>query len=236
MRSRHGRAARFALAQITPILFEFVFVGLAAGILLHQAGYGPVWAFVSALFIYAGSMQIVMVPFMQAGMPLYALAAMTFFINARHMFYGIGFVDRFRRMGPVRYVYMALTVTDETYSVLCSRQCPAEVEPDLADFYINFMAHMCWVASCTLGAVTGELLPVDMAGIEFSATAFFITVVLNQWKQLPSHIPALTGLVSALLFYFLLGPDNFILPALAASMVALMLLRDRIEKERTEHA
>lgn len=204
---------------------------MAFGILMHQAGYAPIWAVLSALFIYAGSMQIVLVPLLSGGAPLWTITAMTLFINARHIFYGIGFVERFRRMGPLKYIYMALTVTDETYSILCSLEYPEDVDPELGDFYINLLAHITWVASCALGAATGRLLPWDMAGIEFSATAFFITVVASQWRRVPSRIPALLGLGSALTFYLLLGPADFILPALAASMLALMALRDRVEEK-----
>lgn len=229
MQNAHARAFRFALKRMTPIIFEYIFVGIAFGILMNQAGYAPVWSVLSAIFIYAGSMQIVMVPLLSGGAPLWTIAAMTLFINARHMFYGLGFVERFKRMGPVRYAYMALTVTDETFSLLLLEDYPAGVEPMLADFYTNLSAHLIWIIGCALGALAGRFLPFEMAGIEFCATAFFITVVVSQWRNFPSRIPALTGLVCAVVFLVILGPDQFILPALAASMVALMALRDRVE-------
>jgi len=229
LQNQRARAFSFALKRLVPIILEYIFVGLAFGILMNQAGYSPIWAVVSAVFIYAGSMQIVMVPLLSGGAPLWTIATMTLFINARHMFYGIGFVDRFRRMGPLKYIYMALTVTDETYSLLCSSEYPADVDPQFGDFYTNLLAHLIWIFSCALGAITGRVLPVDLTGIEFSATAFFITVVVSQWRQFPSHLPAFAGLISALVFLLLLGPDRFIIPALAVSMVVLMLLKDRIE-------
>lgn len=231
MHNAHIRALRFALRRMAPIVFEYIFVGIAFGILMNQAGYAPFWAVVSSVFIYAGSMQIVMVPLLSGGAPLWTIAAMTLFINARHMFYGLGFVERFKKMGPVRYVYMALTVTDETFSLLLLQEYPTGVEPMLGDFYTNLGAHLTWIVSCALGAAAGRFLPFDMAGIEFCATAFFITVVVSQWRDFPSRIPALTGLASALVFLPLLGPDRFILPALAASMATLMLLRDRVERD-----
>lgn len=231
MQNPGWRAFRFVFKRSVPIIFEYIFVGIAFGILMNQAGYAPIWAVLSALFIYAGAMQIVMVPLLTAGAPLWTIATMTLFINARHMFYGIGFVERFRRMGMAKYIYMALTVTDETYSLLCAPEYPADVDPVLGDFYTNLLAHLTWVFGCALGAVTGRMLPVDLRGIDFCATAFFITVVVSQWKQVPSHIPAILGLVSALVFLLLLGPDGFIIPALAVSMVALMLLRDKVEWE-----
>ena len=87
---------RYAFRQVISVIFAYIFVGLASGLLLQEAGYSPVWAFLSALFIYAGSMQIVMVSLMVSGAPLYTVALMTLFINARHIFYGLTFMEEFR--------------------------------------------------------------------------------------------------------------------------------------------
>lgn len=224
---------KFALKQMIPLLFSYIFVGIAYGILLHEAGYSAIWTILSSLFIYAGSMQIVMVSFLTSGTPLFMVAIMTFFINSRHLFYGIGFIDEFRKIGKQKnsfwkYPYMALTVTDETFSILCSMECPEEVDKQKAEFYILFLSHLVWVGCSLLGTLCGNYIPFDMTGIEFSATAFFVVVVVNQWSKFPSKIPAVTGLISSIIFLYLLGPDQFILPALSVSMIVLMLLKDGI--------
>lgn len=224
---------RFAVKQIAPIIFEYLFVGLAFGILIHKAGYSALWSCLAGVFIYAGSMQIVMVSLLTAGAPLYTVAIMTFFINARHIFYGIGFVDKFRKMGW-KYPYMVLTLTDETYSILCSIKYPEGMDEEKADFYIALTCHLVWIFSCTLGALLGEMLPFNMAGIEFSATAFFVTVCVNQWRQFDSHIPAIAGFASAIIFYILLGADSFILPALSVSLIVLVIMKDTLVQRRGE--
>lgn len=225
------RTFRFAIKQITPIIFSYVFVGIAFGILINEAGYSVLWACIAGFFIYAGSMQIVMVSLMAAGVPLHMIAVMTFFINARHIFYGIGFVDRFRKMGW-KYPYMVLTLTDETYSVLCSIKYPDNMDQQKVDFYIALTCHLLWIFSCTAGALIGQMLTVDMTGIEFSATAFFVVVCVNQWRQFNSHIPAIAGFVSAIFFYMLLGADGFLLPALSVSMIVLLIMKDTINQQR----
>ena len=68
-------------------------------VLTVDAGYSVLLSVASAFFIFAGSMQLVMIPMMTSGASLITLALMTFFINARHIFYGIGFVEKYRRMG-----------------------------------------------------------------------------------------------------------------------------------------
>ena len=109
---------KYAVTKSIPVFFGYIFLGIAFGILMSKAGYGPFWTLAASLFIYAGSMQFVLVSFLAAGAPLGLVALTTLFINGRHMFYGLSFVERFRKMGRY-YPYMVFSLTDETYSVLC---------------------------------------------------------------------------------------------------------------------
>ena len=229
------RELRFALRQTLPIFFTYLFIGIAFGILMSDAGYGVALTVASALFIYAGSMQLVMVPMMTSGASLPALAVMAFFINARHIFYGIGFIEAFRRMGW-RRPYMILSLTDETYSILSSVQYPEDLDGDRAAFLIALLNHLYWIFGCLMGACAGRLFQFDTGGIEFSATAFFLVVVVNQWRQQPSKLPFLIAGGSALAFRTLLGRDGFLIPTLVACLMGLLLLRRPIEgKERAAH-
>ncbi len=221
---------RFAFKNTIPIFFTYLFIGIAFGVLAVDAGYSVLLSVASAFFIFAGSMQLVMIPMMASGVSLITLALMTFFINARHIFYGISFVDCFRRMGW-RGVYMILTLTDETYSVLCSVQYAPGLDEDRANFFIAMLNHLYWIFGCLAGAWAGRALPFDMTGIDFSATAFFLVVVINQWRQYRSKLPFLTAATCSLGFYCLLGKDYFLIPTLITTLTALALLRKPIEEK-----
>ena len=224
---------RFAFRNTFPIFFTYLFIGIAFGILMSDSGYGVLLSAASAFFIFAGSMQLVMVPMMTSGASLLSLALMTFFINARHIFYGIGFIEKFRNMGW-RCPYMILTLTDETYSVLCSVQYEEGLDENKAAFFIAMLDHLYWIFGCFIGACAGRFLPFDLSGIEFSATAFFLVVVVNQGRECRSRLPFLTAAVCALGFYALLGSEYFLIPTLVTCLAALILLRGPIEaKEGT---
>ena len=226
---------RFAVKNTIPIFFTYLFIGIAFGILMSDAGYGVLLTTASAFFIFAGSMQLVMVPMMTSGASLLCLALMSFFINARHIFYGIGFIEKFRRMGW-RCPYMILTLTDETYSVLCSVKYADGIDEDKAAFLIALLDHLYWVFGCFVGACAGQFLQFDMRGIEFSATAFFLVVVVNQWEQHRSRLPFITAVVCALVSFLLLGSEYFLIPTLVACRAVLLLLRKPIEaKEGVRH-
>ncbi len=229
------REFRFALRNTFPIFFTYLFIGIAFGILMTEGGYSVWLTTASALFIYAGSMQLVMVPMMTSGTSLPAIALMTFFINARHIFYGIGFIEKFRGMGW-RCPYMILSLTDETYSILCSVQYEPDLDEDKAAFLISLLNHSYWVLGCFAGACAGQFLQFDTRGIDFSLTAFFLVVVVSQWRTYRTRLPFLTAAVCALGFYLLLGKDYFLIPTLISCLAGLLLLRKPIEaKEGTSY-
>ena len=183
----------------------------------------------SALFIYAGSMQIVMVPMMTSGASLIAIAIMTFFINARHLFYGIGFIEQFRSMGWKK-PYMILTLTDETYSLLCSVHYDPELDKDKAAFLISFLDHMYWITGGVLGNMIGSVLPFSTNGIEFSMTAIFVASFTEQWMTNKDHFPALVGLITSAMCLYVFGIDIFLIPAMIIITIILLIFRKKEEK------
>lgn len=223
-------AIRYAFMKSLPVLFGYLFLGAAFGIMIVGAGYNALWAFFTSLFVYAGSGQFLLVELLSASASLPMVFLMSFLINSRHIFYGLSFVEKFRSFG-VRKPYMIFSMTDETYSVLCSTEYPPHIDEVKCAFYISLFDHMYWIAGGVLGALLGQLIPFDFKGIEFSMTALFVVIVIEQWRSSKKHLPALIGAISAVLCLVLIGADNFILPSLALTAAALMSLRKVLDKE-----
>ena len=201
-------------------MFGYLFLGFAFGVLMTQAGYSAVWCALSSVLIYAGSMQFILVELLASGAGLGLAAVMTLLINSRHLFYGLSFVGRFRGMGLSK-LYAIFALTDETYSVLCA--LPEELSTPGRILRISLLDHLYWIA--------GAALPFDTTGLDFCMTAFFAIIFIEQWLSAGVHAPAATGLVSAAVFLALLGPDAFILPSLAATVIVLLLARRTLEKK-----
>ena len=231
MQSDWKTTARFALRQSLGVLFGYVFLGTAFGILLRQAGFGALWALAFSGLVYAGSLQFVLAGFLAAPTSLPTVALMSLFINARHLFYGLSFIERFRSMGKKR-PYMIFSLTDETYSVLCGMdEVPAGVDKNGAMFLAALLDQLYWVAGSLLGTLAGGL-PLDFTGIDFSMTALFLVIFLEQWRGAKSHLPALLGLGCGAAFLLALGPDHFLPPALCATVALLLLARPALNRER----
>lgn len=215
-----------AFKNSLPILFAYIFLGMAFGLLLHQAGFNWPWALLTSVLVYAGSLQFVLVSLLAGGAPLVQVAVMSFLINSRHMFYGLSFIEKFNGMGKVK-PYMVHSLTDETYSVLTGVKIGDEEDEGSVFFLTSLFNHSYWVMGSVLGALVGSSLPVELPGIEFSMTALFTVIFTEQWLTMKNHLPALTGLVSSIVCLLLLGPDHFILPSLAATVAVLMLLKTK---------
>lgn len=231
METNWRQTARFAFRQSLGVLFGYVFLGTAFGILLRQAGFGALWSLAFSGLVYAGSLQFVLAGFLAAPTALPTVALMSLFINARHLFYGLSFIERFRSMGKKR-PYMIFSLTDETYSVLCGMdEVPAGVDKNGAMFLVALLDQLYWVAGSLLGTFAGGL-PLDFTGIDFSMTALFLVIFLEQWRGAKSHLPALLGLGCGAVFLLMLGPDNFLLPALCTTVAVLLLARPVLNREK----
>ena len=231
METNWRQTARFAFRQSLGVLFGYVFLGTAFGILLRQAGFGALWSLAFSGLVYAGSLQFVLAGFLAAPTFLPTVALMSLFINARHLFYGLSFIERFRSMGKKR-PYMIFSLTDETYSVLCGMdEVPAGVDKNGAMFLVALLDQLYWVAGSLLGTFAGGL-PLDFTGIDFSMTALFLVIFLEQWRGAKSHLPALLGLGCGAVFLLALGPDNFLLPALCTTVAVLLLARPVLNREK----
>lgn len=222
------RELKFAARQTLPVLCGYLFLGIAFGLLLQQAGYGWGWALLSSTLIYAGSMQFVLVQLLGGGFgSLVSVAVTTLSVNSRHLFYGLSFLEEFSQMGKAR-PYMIFSLTDETYSLLCGVRVPPELDKKRTFLLIAALDQCYWITGSVLGNALGSVLPFDMTGIDFAMTALFVVIFIEQWLGAKSHAPALLGLGFGLLSLLVFGPDAFLLPALVCTVLALGLLRGRL--------
>ena len=218
------RAAKLTL----PVMCGYLFLGTAFGATLAQAGFGPAWALMMSALVYAGSMQFVMVPLMASGAALTTVALTALMVNARHLFYGVSYIERFQRMGRLR-PYMIFSLTDETYSVFCG--LPGE-ESDGVMLRVALYDQLYWIAGSIIGAVLAQQLPFDLTGIDYSMTALFIVICVERAMNRADRLPMAIGGACAVVCLMLLGPDRFLAPALAATAVLLMAM-DTAGRRRT---
>ena len=176
-----SKTFKFAFVKTIPVMLGYLFLGLAFGLLLQEAGYSFWWALLISTVVYAGSIQFVLVSFLTAGTSLPVVAVMTLLINSRHAFYGLTFIEKFKVMKS--RPYMIFSLTDETYSLLCSLKVPEEIDEKKVMFLISLLDQLYWIVGSVAGAALGQVLPFDMTGIDFAMTALFVTIFVDQWER-----------------------------------------------------
>jgi 4-azaleucine resistance transporter AzlC len=223
-------ALKAAFPITIPVLTGYLFLGAAYGILMNAKGYGLGWTVLMSVFVFAGSIQYVGVTLLTTAFhPLYALV-LTLLVNARHLFYGISMLERYKGAGRLK-PYLVFGLTDETFSLLCSTDPPEGVDRTWFQFFVTLLDHSYWVTGSALGSVIGALLTFNTKGLDFVLTALFVVIFINQWRGTKSHWPAVLGVVATGICVVLFGSTNFMIPAMIFILAILTLYRKQLDRE-----
>lgn len=223
-------AARAAFLDTVPVMTGYVFLGFGFGIVMHQSGYGALWSIAMSLLIYAGSMQYVAVGLLTGGAGFLTTALTTIVVNARHLFYGISMVEGYKGAGKKK-PYMIFALTDETYSLVSRKQLPEGISHHRYCFLVSLFDHCYWVGGTALGALAGNLLPINFTGIEFVLTALFVTIFVEQWLSTKQHLPAVIGVAATAACLLIFGKNVFLIPSMALIAGILIMMQRRIGHE-----
>lgn len=220
-----------AFIATIPVLTGYLVLGFGFGIVLKSNGYSIPLALAMSALIYAGSMQYVAIGLLTSGASLLTAALTTLMVNARHLFYGISMLDKYKDTGK-RKPYLIFALTDETYSLVCGDDpnIPLEHRTDYY-FLVSLFNQIYWVAGSVLGAVAGTFLNFNSEGIDFALTALFVTVFLEQWMSTKKHAPAIIGVGASVLCLLIFGRENFLIPAMLIIALLLCLYKGGREDE-----
>lgn len=221
----------YAFKRSIPIMVGFFPVGIAYGIMMNQNGCNAVQTAAASLFVYAGSLQMLAVSFIKSGLPLATVAATALLMNCRHLFYGISFTEKFRTYGGLKY-FLIYGMSDESYSLLCSYEPHDGVDERTVHLLSTAFIWIYWIIFSVAGEAIGGMLPFDTEGIDFALTALFVVILIDGVKKAESKIPFAVAACSACVCLPAFGADGFLLPSLAITCAALILMKGRVERER----
>ncbi len=230
----YGKAFRKAFPYTVPVLTGYLFIGIAFGVMYAEKGYSFLWAGLMSLLVYAGSGQYLAVNFFVPGISLFQVIFLTLMVNIRHIFYGISLLEKFNRIGKKRW-YMIFGLTDETYSLLCTTKVPKEVDEEKFLFAIALLDQLYWIMGSIIGALAGALIPFNSEGIDFAMTALFLVIFVEQWGNRQNRIPAVIGVVAAVVCLLVFGADSFVLPTMLCIVVVLFIGKSRLDKPEIKY-
>lgn len=216
------KAFQYAFPRTVPVMAGYLVLGAAYGILMRVNGFRISLALLCSVFVYAGSLQYLGITFFAAVVsPWYALF-MSVMLNARHLFYGVSMLDKYKEAGKLK-PYLVFSLTDETFSVLCNEEVPETLPRHWVYFFVSFLDQLYWIAGTVLGAIAGSMIPFDTAGMDFALTALFTVIFIDQWKSQKGRGAALIGVFASVLSVMLFGKDVFIIPAMILILVVITI-------------
>jgi len=221
---------RYALERSFPIMIGFFPVGIAYGILMQNAGYNFLWSMLTSIFVYAGSLQMLMVSFFTENIPLVTVFITSLLLNSRHIFYGISFVEKLGGYGKWKY-FMIYGMSDEAYALLSSYREREGTDEKWVNILSSALACFYWVIFSALGGLIGELITFNTKGMDFALTALFVVILIEQIKSAKSKLPLFISLLSAVVWLIALGEDSFLLPSLITTVAVLIIARPCIERK-----
>lgn len=231
--NKYIKSLKAAFPHTVPILAGFLFLGMTYGIYMNVSGFNFVYPMLMSMTIFAGSVEFVTVNLLLGSFDPVQAFVMALMLNARHIFYGISMLDKFKGTG-LKKIYLIFGMCDETFSVNYTADVPKDVDRGWFMFFVTLLNQIYWVAGATLGGIFGSFITFDTKGLEFVMTAMFVVIFLEQWVKDKNHFPALIGLGLSVLSLAVFGSSNFMLPAMFAILAALTILRKPFEKKGGE--
>lgn len=212
-----------------PIFAGFWFLGLTYGIYMNVSGFSFWYPMLMSITIFAGSMEFVTVNLLLGAFnPLQAFV-MALMINARHLFYGISMLDKYRGTGWKQW-YLIFGMCDESFSINYTADIPESVDKGWFMFFVTLLNQFYWFFGSTLGGVLGSFIHFNTEGLDFVLTALFVVIFLEQWLKDKDHTSSILGIVLSLLCLIAFGADDFMIPSMIAIAGVLTLLRKPLEK------
>lgn len=223
------RAAKTAFPYTIPIFAGFWFLGLTYGIYMHVSGFSFWYPLLMSMTIFAGSMEFIAVNLLLGAFnPIQALL-MTLMVNARHLFYGISMLDKFKGTG-LKKLYLIFGMCDESFSINYTADIPKDVDRGWFMFFVTLFNYLYWVTGAALGGIFGSMIQFNTEGLEFAMTAMFVVIFMEQWLKEPRHISAYAGLIGSTFCLILFGAENFIIPSMCCILLFLTAIRKKYEK------
>lgn len=222
-------ALKAAFPQTIPIMAGFLFLGITYGIYMNTSGFSFVYPMIMSLVIFGGSLEFVAVQMLLSVFAPLQTFLMSVMIQARHLFYGIAMLDKYKGTGWKK-PYLIFGMCDESFSINCSAKIPNGVDKGWFFLWVTALNQLYWFTGATTGGLLGSLIAFNTEGLDFVMTAMFVVIFLDQWLKERRHYTALIGVGVSAVCLVIFGADSFMVPTMACILCLLTVFRKPIAK------
>lgn len=225
-----------AFSHTSPIIFGYIPVGLAYGVLAGKMGLSTFNTILMSLLVYAGSAQLIAVGLFAASAAPAGIILTTFVVNLRHLLMSAALSPHLGAWRKSTLALFSFELTDETFAVHATRFAQGRVEA-AETFRINLIAQTSWVLGTILGVLaSGLITDVRPVGLDYALPAMFIALLVAQLKQ-RSHVVAAVAGGGAAVGMKLAGMQQWetILATLAGATLGMLAEHRLPGKNQEEH-
>ena len=227
---KYEREIKAAFKVSIPIMMGYCVLGFAFGLLLVSFDYSWYLAPLMSIFIYAGALQFVAINFFNIKAGLIDIAIASWFVNLRQSFYGLSLLKKYKKAGRLK-AYLIFGLTDETYGILTTIDEDDHLKKEWYYFFLTLFNQSYWLLGSTLGAIVGSAIEFNTAGLEFSLTALFIVLCLEQYKKIKNNIPFLIAILVSVFSLIFIPSDKMLVFSIGLALIFLFSLKSKIEKK-----
>jgi len=220
-------AFKAAFPHTIPVLTGFLVLGAAYGVLMLKSGYSALWSVMMSALAFCGSMQFLAITLLTTVFDPIQAFLLSLMVNARHLFYGLAMLNRYKGMGRAR-AFLIYTLCDETFSIVSSIDTPEGVDKKQFYLSISLLNYIYWVSGTLIGGILGNFISFSTRGLDFALTALFVVLFIEQVKKKENRVSGLIGILAAALGLTLFGARNMVIPSMAFIMIILMAGREKL--------
>ncbi len=208
-----------------PICLGYFPIGLAFGVLAQKAGLSPLEIGLMSLLVFAGSSQFIAVSMLISGATALSIVVTTFVVNLRHVLMSSSLAVYLRPASKAWAALFSYGVTDESFAVNLTRFRNGHGDWRQA-MVVNQTANAAWIASCLLGAFSGQFIPAGAFGIDYALIAMFLCLLVFQLRgRLYAITAAIAGVLAIALAVFVPGNGYIVIASILAATIGVVFRR-----------
>ncbi|WP_419771122.1 MAG: AzlC family ABC transporter permease [Candidatus Marinarcus sp.] len=225
----HKKEFLAAFKVSLPIMMGYTVLGFAFGLLVVSFHYPWYLALLMSLFIYAGALQFLSLTFFSSKLGFLDIFITSIFLNIRQSFYGLSVLKKFKNTKTLKH-YLIFGLTDETYALLTTLKENPQLKQKYYYFYLTLLNQSYWVMGTLLGTLFGSFIEFNTNGLEFSLTALFVVLSLEQYKANKNVLPFIIGGVASLLAFISVPLNNLLICAIVFALLGMFLFKKGLER------
>jgi 4-azaleucine resistance transporter AzlC len=227
---KYNQELKLALKVSIPVFMGYSILGFAFGLLMVSMKYDIIIPILMSIFIYAGALQFLAIGFFSTKLALFDIFIASIFVNIRQSFYGLSVLDKFKNTKNLK-PYLIFALTDETYALITSIKENKDLNLKYYYFFLSLFNQFYWVLGTTLGAIFASYVSFDTNGLEFSLTALFVVLAIEQYKVNKNYLPFLIGAISSILAIIFIPISNMLIASIIFSLILLFLLKGKFNEQ-----